>query len=429
MKVLVVGSGGREHALCWKLRQSPELEELYCAPGNPGIARIADPVPIPADETRQLASFAAELEIDLTVVGPELPLTFGIADEFAGRGLTLFGPRQQAAELESSKVFAKEFMRRHDVPTAEFAVAHDPDEARRAAAGFGFPAVLKADGLAPGRGVFISRDGDELEAHLRALFVERRAGGAAERLVVERHLAGQEVSFVVLCDGERVLPLAPCQDYKRLSDDDEGPTTAGMGAHSPVGWSGGAADVLDRIVRPVVRAMADENRTFVGVLCVGLILTDQGPKVIDLNVRLGDPDAQAVLLRLEDDLLPILASGAAGRFETGRLRFRKEASACVVLASQGYPGKPAKGEAIEGLEAAARVEGVEIFHAGTAVKDGRLVAAGGRVLDVCATGPQLRDALKRAYVAAAAIRWPSKILRTDIGRRALTGGDRRPDAG
>jgi phosphoribosylamine--glycine ligase len=422
MKVLVVGSGGREHALCWKFRQSPQLEELYCAPGNPGIARIADPVPIPADETHQLADFAAELQIDLTVVGPELPLTFGIADEFAGRGLALFGPRQQAADLEASKVFAKELMRRHDIPTADFAIAHDAEEARRAAARFGFPVVLKADGLTAGGGTAICRAAGELEAAVQSFFEDRRFGTAGERVVVERFLSGQEVTFLALCDGERTLPIAPTKGYKRLLKNDEGPHTAGMGAHCPAGVlaSGAAADVHDRIVRPVVQAMADENRSFVGVLCIDLTLTAEGPRVLEFNVRFGDPDAQAVLLRLENDLLPILAAGAAGRFNAGRLRFRKEASACVVLASKGYPDKPIRGEEIEGLAAAARNEGVEIFHAGTGVKDGRLVAAGGRVIDVCATGPQLRDALKRAYTAAAAIHWPSKILRFDIGREVLT---------
>ncbi len=436
MKVLVVGSGGREHALCWKLRQSPELEELYCAPGNPGIAHLADPVPIPAEETRQLADFATELQIDLTVVGPELPLAFGIADEFAGRGLAIFGPRQQAAELEASKVFAKEFMRRHRIPTADFAVAHDAEEARRSAARLGLPVALKADGLTAGRGVAIARDAGELEAQLKVFFGDRRFGTAAERVVVEKCLAGEEVTFLALCDGERVLPAAPCKDYQRLGDGGEGPMTRGMGAHSPAGMprSGeAAAEIHDKIVRPTVEGMADENRSFVGVLCIGLMLTAEGPRVLEFNVRFGDPAAQAMLLRLENDLLPILASGAAGRFETSRLRFRKEAAACVVLASRGYPEVAVKGEEILGLETAAEIEGVSIFHAGTGMKDGRVVAAGGRVINACAVGPLLHDALKRAYTAAAAIRWPSKILRHDIGRQVLmnaaAAASPRPDAG
>ncbi len=421
MKVLVVGSGGREHALCWKLRQSPLLKELYCAPANPGIAQIADPVPIPADQIHELADFAAELKIDLTVVGPELPLTLGIAAEFASRGLPLFGPRQRAAELEASKVFAKEFMKRYEIPTADFEIAHDAEEVKRAAARFGFPVVLKADGLAAGKGVLIPRNQDELESHIALFFETRRFGTAGERVVVEECLEGEEISFISFCDGEHVLPVASTKDYKRLEAHDQGPNTGGMGAHSPAGVLGGitGAEILDGIVRPTVHALNEENRRFVGVLYAGLMLTGDGPRVLEFNVRLGDPEAQPIMLRMEDDLLPVLASAAAGRFENPRLRFRKEAAACIVLASEGYPEKPAKGDEITGIETAAQHEGVEIFHAATAVKDGRLVAAGGRVLNVCASGSTLRDALKRAYTAASAIHWPHKILRHDIGRRVL----------
>lgn len=420
MKVLVIGSGGREHALCWKLRQSPLLKELYCAPGNPGIARIADPVPIPADEIHQLADFAADLRIDLTVVGPELPLTLGIVDEFTGRGLPIFGPRSQAAELEGSKVFAKELMKRQGIPTAEFEIAHSEDDVRRAAAGFGFPVVLKTDGLAAGKGVLIPKNQQELDAALRTFFDERRFGTAAEKIVVEECLQGEEISFISLCDGEHILPLATTKDYKRLMDDDRGPNTGGMGAHSPAGVLGGAGgEIIDRIVRPTVHAMGEANRSFVGVLYAGLMLTQDGPKVLEFNVRLGDPEAQPLLMRLDEDLLPVLASGAAGKFDQPRLQFRKEATACLVLASEGYPEKPVKGEAITGIENASQQEGIEIFHAATATKDDQLVAAGGRVLNVCASGPSLRDALKRAYLAAAMIRWPSKVMRHDIGRRVL----------
>lgn len=421
MKVLVVGSGGREHALCWKLRQSPLVEELYCAPGNPGIAQVADVVPIPADEIHQLANFATDLKIDLTVVGPELPLTLGIVDDFTNRGLTIFGPRQQAAELEGSKVFSKEFMRRHDIPTARFEIAHDLEEARRIAAGFGLPVVLKADGLAAGKGVLIPKTAEELEASLKTFFEDRRFGTAGERVVIEECLVGQEVSFIALSDGERVLPLATSKDYKRLKDGDLGPNTGGMGCHSPAGVlsSGAGAQILDRIVRPTIQGMSAENRDFVGVLYVGLMLTDAGPKVLEYNARFGDPEAQVLLARMDGDLLPVLLSGAQGRFDTPRLHFRKEAAACVVLASQGYPEKPIKGEPITGLPLAGEQEGVEVFHAATALKDGQVVAAGGRVLNVVATGSQLREALKRAYIAANCIRWPSKILRQDIGRQVL----------
>ncbi len=420
MKVLIIGSGGREHALCWKLRQSPLLSELYCAPANPGITQVADPVPIPADEVHQLADFAADLKIDLTVVGPELPLTLGIVDEFISRGLPVFGPRQQAAELEGSKVFAKEFMKRHGIPTAAFEVAHDIEEVRRAAKRFGFPVVLKTDGLAAGKGVLIPKDQNELDSALAILFEERRFGTAAERIVVEECLVGEEISFIALSDGEHVLPLATTKDYKRLLDDDKGPNTGGMGAHSPAGVLGGAGgEIIDRIMRPTVGYMDEENRRFVGVLYAGLMLTADGPRVLEFNVRLGDPEAQPLLMRLEEDLLSVLAHGAAGRFESPRLQFRKEAAACIVLASEGYPEKPTKGEPITGIKQAVQQPGVEVFHAATAVKDDRLVASGGRVLNVCASGPTLRDALKRAYVASSAIQWPSKIMRHDIGRRVL----------
>ena len=424
MKVLVVGSGGREHALCWKLRQSPLIDELYCAPGNPGIAQVADIVPIPSDEIHRLASFATDLKIDLTVVGPELPLTLGIVDDFSNRGLTIFGPKKQAAELEGSKVFSKEFMRRHDIPTARFEIAHDLDAARRIASQFGLPVVLKADGLASGKGVIIPKTAEELEAGLKTFFEDRRFGSAGERVVIEECLIGQEISFIAFSDGERILPLATSKDYKRLNDGDQGPNTGGMGCHSPAGvlGIGAGAEILDRIVRPTIQGMNDENRPFVGVLYVGLMLTADGPRVLEYNVRLGDPEAQVLLARMENDLLPVLLSGAQGRFDTTRLRFRKEAAACVVLASQGYPEKPIKGEPILGLELAEEMEGVEIFHAATALKDGEIVAAGGRVLNVCATGPQLRDALKRAYIAANHIRWPSKIFRQDIGRQVLERG-------
>jgi phosphoribosylamine--glycine ligase len=421
MRVLVVGNGGREHALCWKLRQSPELSELFCAPGNPGIARLADCPPIGADEIHALADFAQEAKIDLTVVGPELPLTLGIVDEFKSRGLRVFGPSRAAAELEGSKAYTKSFLARHGIPTARFEFARERAAAERAAAEFGFPVVLKADGLAAGKGVVVAMDAGELEAGLTAMFDERRFGAAADIVVVEEFLAGEEVSLLALVDGKRLLPFATARDYKRLSDGDQGPNTGGMGAHSPSGVLDGksAADALERILHPTVEAMADEGRPFVGVLYAGLMLTADGAKVLEYNVRMGDPEAQALLLRLEDDLLPILAAGADGSFGATRLHFRKEASAVVVLASRGYPERPMRGEPIEGLDAAERHPGVVVFHAGTQAVDGKVVATGGRVLNVGATGPDLATALRRAYDGAGEIRWPSKVLRTDIGRRLI----------
>ena len=423
MKVLVIGSGGREHALCWKLSQSPLLTELYCAPGNPGIAQVADRVPIAVDDVKQLAEFAGEMKIDLTVVGPELPLTLGLADELAARGLSVFGPRRQAAELEGSKVFAKQFMARHDIPTAPFVVAHDAEDVWNAVLDLGLPVVLKADGLAAGKGVVIPRDEQELEEAVAVFFDERRFGDAGARVVVERFLEGEEVSFIGISDGHRVLPMASSKDYKRIGEGDTGANTGGMGAHSPAGVLGpeDAAWVLGNVMRRTVAGMAAENREFAGVLYAGLILTEDGPRVLEFNVRFGDPETQPLMLRLEDDLLPVLAEAAAGQFGTSRLRFRQAAAACVVLASAPYPERPETGEPISGLAAAAAHEGVEIFHAGTKEADGRVVTAGGRVLNVCASGVGLREALRRAYEAAAELDWPAKSMRGDIGRRLLEG--------
>jgi phosphoribosylamine--glycine ligase len=333
----------------------------------------------------------------------------------------VFGPTKSAAELEGSKVFAKQFMGRHGIPTAGVAVVHDPAEARAAQRRFGLPVVLKADGLAAGKGVLIAADAEEFEAALTTLFEERRFGASGERVVVEEYLTGEEVSFIALSDGERLLPLATSKDYKRLGEGDTGPNTGGMGAHSPSGVlsSEASAEIMETVMRPAIAGMAQENRRAAGVLYAGLMITARGPRVLEFNVRFGDPEAQALLMRLEDDLLPVLASGAAGAFAARRLRFRKEAAACVVLASRGYPEQPVRGEEIHGLERAAAIPGVEVFHAGTAEQDGRVLAVGGRVLNVCATAPQLVGALKRAYAAAAEIEWPGKVMRRDVGRRVL----------
>jgi phosphoribosylamine--glycine ligase len=421
MRVLVVGGGGREHALCWKLKQSPLLRELYCAPGNPGTAALATPVRIAPEEIHRLADFALAERIDLTVVGPELPLSLGLADELLARGLAVFGPRRAAAEIEGSKVFAKQFMERHRIPTAPAAIVHDAAEARAAARLLGLPVVLKADGLAAGKGVLVAADPAELDAALAVLFEERRFGTAGDRVVVEAFLSGEEVSCMALVDGERVLPLALAKDYKRIGDDDTGPNTGGMGSHSPAGVMApeAAAEAVETILLPTVAGLAAEGRRFVGVLYAGLMLTPEGPRVLEFNARFGDPEAQVLLLRLEDDLLSVLAAGAAGRFDVARLRFRHEAAACVVLASPGYPGRPVQGEVIRGLDRAGSLPGVQVFHAGTALVGDELVSAGGRVLDICATGPGLVDALKRAYAAAAEIDWPGKVLRHDIGKRVL----------
>ena len=421
MKVLVIGNGGREHAICWKLSQSPLLDELYCASGNPGTALLADSVPIAGDEVQELADFASTLKIDLTVVGPELPLTLGLVDEFRKRGLPVFGPAQKAAELEGSKVFAKQFMTRHGIPTADFEIAHDADEVRRAVGRFDGSYVLKVDGLAAGKGVVIPADEEELERALAAFFEEGRFGASARRLVVEERLEGEEISLIALSDGKRLLPLVTAKDYKRIGDHDQGPNTGGMGSHSPsiVISEDDAARLQEDLGEATLAGMAAENRPFQGFLYIGVMLTQDGPRVLEYNVRLGDPEAQALLLRLENDLLPVLASGAAGEFDVPALSFHSGAAACLVLANEGYPGKPIAGDTITGLEAAQAMESVEVFHAGTRAEEGRIVAASGRVLNVCARGDDLATALDLAYAAAAEIDWPHKAMRSDIGRRVL----------
>ncbi|HVS63983.1 MAG TPA: phosphoribosylamine--glycine ligase [Thermoanaerobaculia bacterium] len=421
MKVLVIGGGGREHALCWHLRACSPEAEVYCAPGSDGIAQVADVVRIAADEVHELADLARDLKIDLTIVGPELPLSLGVVDEFQNRGLRIFGPRKAAAQLESSKVFAKEFMRRHGIPTADFEVVHDAEEACAAAARFGLPVVLKADGLAAGKGVLLAHTKAELDDAIAAFFEHRKFGAGGDRVVVEQFLQGEEVSFIGLSDGLRLLPLATAKDYKRIGEGDIGPNTGGMGAHSPSGVADAstAALVLERVMHATVAGMAAEDNPFVGFLYAGLMLTDDGPSVLEFNVRLGDPEAQALLLRLEDDLARLLLRGARGDFETTRLDFKKEAAACLVLAAEGYPESAVKGARISGLDVAATHEGVEIFHAGTAKTETGWVVAGGRVLNVCASGRDLRHALRRAYDAARRIDWPGRQLRGDIGRRVL----------
>jgi phosphoribosylamine--glycine ligase len=300
-------------------------------------------------------------------------------------------------------------------------VTHEREEARTAAVDFGFPVVLKADGLAAGKGVLIPRDEAELEEALDVFFDERRFGAAADRVVVEQCLVGEEVSLIALCDGRRLLPLATSKDYKRLLDDDLGPNTGGMGSHSPSGVLSGrdASEIMERVMHPVVAGLADEGRVLEGFLYAGMMLTPEGPQVLEFNVRLGDPEAQSILLRLDEDLLPVLAQGAAGQFECDRLTFKKEAAVCLVIGAKGYPERPIKGDPIHGIEQAAAIDGVEVFHAGTALEGGQVVSNGGRVLNICATGSQLREALRRAYQAAGEIRWSNAVLRTDIGRRVL----------
>ncbi len=424
MRILVVGSGGREHALVWKLAQSPAVEDIFCAPGNPGIAELATCLPIGVENVVELADFAEQLRIDLTVVGPELPLALGLVDELQTRGLPAFGPNQLAAELEASKVFSKSFMRKYDIPTPEATVCSNRGEAERALKQVGLPCVFKADGLAGGKGVVIVQEPAEADRALKLFFEERVFGKAGDRLLVERYLEGEEVSFMVLCDGERALPLATTKDYKKVFEGDRGPNTGGMGSHSPSVFldAGTASDVLTYIVHPTLKGMAAEGRPFRGLLFVGLMLekgTD--PYVLEYNVRFGDPETQSVILRMENDLLPFLAAAARGRFEPDLVpTWRREATACIVLSAEGYPGPYERGRPIDGIEEATAEEGVFVFHAGTARSgEGRLVTSGGRVLAVCARARALSKALQKAREAASKVRFEGKHFRRDIGRRAM----------
>jgi phosphoribosylamine---glycine ligase len=421
VKVLVVGSGGREHALCWALRRSPFVDELFCAPGNPGIAEVADCVPVSPGDIVEMADLAEKLKMDLTVVGPELPLALGIADEFGKRDLPIFGPSRLAAQIEASKVFAKEFLRRHGLPTGEAYVCASREEARSAAKRLGYPAVLKADGLAGGKGVLIVESRDELDRALALFFDSRVFGSAGDRVLVEEFLTGTEATFLAVCDGQTAVPLPTARDYKKVYDGDRGPNTGGMGAHSPAGNldAAASADVFKDIIRPAVAGLAAEGRPFRGVLYTGLILTESGPKVLEFNARLGDPEAEVVLPRLQSDLAALLV--AAGRGELERhppLDVKPEACVGVVLCSGGYPGHYETGNPISGWAEAAHISGVELFHAGTGREGDKLVTAGGRVLVVTATATTMAEAAARAYEGADLIQFEGKHMRRDIGSPA-----------
>lgn len=418
MRILIVGSGGREHALAWKIAQSPRLSRLFCAPGNGGTGLVAENVAFSDSDIAGLAAFAERERIDLTVVGPELPLSLGLVDEFARRGLRVFGPARLAAELESSKIFAKRFMARHDIPTGGFHVAESAEEALAAVRSgeFGFPVVLKADGLAAGKGVIIAADLAAADDAIRRIMIEREFGSAGDRLLVEEFLRGREVSFIVITDGERILPLATAMDHKAVFDGDEGPNTGGMGAISPSPFVGPGLheEILRTIIRPTIDGMAAEGRPYRGALYAGLMLTEDGPRVLEYNGRFGDPETQPQLLRLESDLAGVLAAAADGKAPEA-LEWRADPSACVILASGGYPGHYEKGREIFGLEEAARIPGIAVFHAGTKRENGRLVTNGGRVLGVCATGATLPETLRTVYAAIGKIAFEGMHYRRDIG--------------
>ena len=417
MKILVVGGGGREHALCWSLRRSPSVSEVYCAPGNPGIAELADCLPVSAGETVELADLAKTLRIDLTVVGPELPLSLGIVDEFAKRDLPIFGPSRLAAQIESSKIFAKEFFRRHSIPTAGAYICASREEAMTAIGRTGYPAVLKADGLAGGKGVLTVESREEADRALSLFFGDRVFGSAGDRILVEEFLQGTEASFLALCDGETVVPLPTARDYKKVYDGDRGPNTGGMGGHSPAAIldSATSSRVLREILWPTARGLAAEGRRFVGVLYAGLMLTEEGPKVLEFNARFGDPETEVILPRISSDVAVLLDACIHGTLENhSPLEVKSEVCVGVVLCSAGYPGPHETGKPITGLADAARVPGVEIFHAGTQGDGDRLLTAGGRVFVVTAMAPTAVEAAMHAYEAADRIQFEGKHMRRDI---------------
>jgi phosphoribosylamine---glycine ligase len=421
MKVLVLGGGGREHALVWKLRQSPRIQQLYCAPGNGGIAADAECLPADLKNLDSIVALAARLQPDLTVVGPELPLTLGVVDEFTRRGWPAFGPTRNAAELESSKSFAKQFLQRHRIPTAPFAICDSIEQVRSALGHFHAPIVVKADGLAAGKGVVIAKTKEEAATIAAEMLSGKMLGEAGARVVLEECLNGDELSFLVFSDGERVAPLVAAQDHKRVGDGDTGPNTGGMGAYS-------TADIVDdrmrdwlvhHIAQPVVAGMKAEGAEFKGVLYCGLMMTARGPMVLEFNCRFGDPETQPIVMRLESDLTEALEASIQGRVSEGDFKWSRDASVCVVMASGGYPGTFSVGKRIDGLDEAGAVEGVKIFHAGTSKRDAEYYTSGGRVLGVTARARDLETAVERAYEACAKIRFDGTHYRKDIAGRAL----------
>jgi phosphoribosylamine--glycine ligase len=423
MRVLVIGSGAREHALAARLRADPQVSDLIAAPGNPGISAVARTFPASQTDVHALLALAGREQVDLTIVGPEVPLSHGVADRFIEAGRLIVGPSAAAAQLESSKAFAKAFMARHHVPTARFRTCTALDEAVAVVRSdeFGLPVVLKADGLAAGKGVVIAEDRESAEAAVVAAMRDRRFGTAGDRMVIEECLTGPEVSFFVLTDGIRAVAMGTAQDHKRIFDGDRGPNTGGMGAFAPSPLVDPVLEtrIMREIVDPVVRGMAAEGKPYRGVLYVGLMLTPAGPKVIEFNARLGDPETQVILPLIDEPLAPLLTAVASGNLRQTSIRFGGDRAVCVVLAARGYPESPESGRPIIGVNEAQEMTGVSVFHAGTAVKDGQLVTAGGRVLTVAATGAAYADAIARAYAGVRQISFDGMQYRHDIGRKAL----------
>ncbi|MDA7947326.1 MAG: phosphoribosylamine--glycine ligase [Hyphomicrobiaceae bacterium] len=424
MNVLLIGSGGREHSLAWAIAASPLLSRLYCAPGNGGISRDAECVALDVDDHAAVASFCKEHAIDFVMVGPEAPLVAGLSDHLREHGIKIFGPTQAAAQLEGSKAFTKELCDRKSIPTAAYGHFTDAESAKAYVRDHGAPIVIKADGLAAGKGVTVAATLDEALEAVEDCF-SGKFGSAGAEVVIEEYLVGEEASFFALCDGKNILPLATAQDHKRINDGDEGPNTGGMGAYSPAPVMTDAlcTRTMEEIIKPTVEGMAEAGLPFQGVLYAGLMITDQGPKLIEYNVRFGDPECQVLLMRLKSDLLSALLATADGVLDTFDLRWRDDVALSVVMATKGYPGAYEKGSVIRGLDEASSDENVEIFHAATSLKDGDVIATGGRVLNVTALGRTVREAHERAYAAISKIDWPEGYYRSDIGWRAIARED------
>lgn len=421
MKVLVVGGGGREHALCWKIAQSPLVEQLYCAPGNPGIADVAECVHIGADEIDALCEFASAEKIDLTIVGPEVPLTMGIVDTFQAAGLDIFGPNKAAAQVEGSKGFSKDLMARHNIPTAAYRSFTDHAEAVAYIKEQGAPIVVKADGLAAGKGVIVAMTEEQAIAGVDDIMLDKVFGSAGASVVIEEFMDGEEASFFAFTDGKNILPLASSQDHKRVNDHDAGPNTGGMGAYSPAPVVTDALyDVIvDTVVKPTIDGMAQDGCPYSGILYVGLMIKDGQPRVVEYNARFGDPEAQPLLMRMKSDIVPVLLACARGELGQETIEWHDKAAVCVVMASGGYPSSFEKGRTISGLDAAGEIDDLVVFHAGTSFSDGQIVNNGGRVLGVTGLGTTVKEAIDKAYQGVSVVDWQDVHYRKDIGARAL----------
>jgi phosphoribosylamine--glycine ligase len=421
MKVLVIGGGGREHSLVWKIAQSPEVSKIFCAPGNPGISELAECIDITADQTSLLCEFAVKEDIGLTVVGPEAPLVDGIVDVFSKHNLKVFGPDQKAAILEDSKVFSKLLLRKHGIPTADFKCFDDHSQARHYVLSRGAPIVVKADGLSKGKGVFVCKTNDEALQAIDSIMKDRVFGNAGDQVVIEECLIGEEVSLLAFTDGRTIVPMESSQDHKTVYDGDEGPNTGGMGAYSPVPimTSELYRGVEKNILVPTVHAMNKEGRPYKGVIYIGLIITSVGPMVLEFNVRFGDPEAQVILTRMKSDIVPIMLATISGGLNNVDLEWLPQASVCVVMASGGYPGQYDNGKEINGLESLKNQEGVSVFHAGTKSENEKIVTNGGRVLNVVACGGDIKEAQKKVYEAVSKISFDGAHYRRDIADKAI----------